>query len=136
MCDQVRWTRLGGASCAAVRPALALAVGDRGALPRDLLDAASGAQVVVTAFDDLDAALLARVRPELVLSRAISRGFDALDLAHRLTALRFRGCLVTLAEALPRPEVVRAEIARACPALPLEVIVTGRAASHRQLRAL
>lgn len=136
MCDQTRRPRLDGAHRRVVRPALALAVGDRGALPRGLLDATSGAQVVVTAFDDLDEALLARHRPELVLTRAVSRGFDALDLAHRLTALRFRGRLVALAEALPRPEVVRAEIALACPALPFEVIVTGRIAPRRLLRAV
>lgn len=136
MCDQTWRLRLDGASRATGRPALALAVGDRGALPRRLLDPASGAQVVVAAFDDLDAALLARHRPALVITRAVSRGFDALDLAHRLTALRYRGRLVALAEALPCPEVVRAEIARACPALPFEVIVTGRAAPRRLLRAV
>lgn len=136
MCDQMRRPRLDGVSRPMVRPALALAVGDRGALPRGLLDAASGAQVVVAAFDDLDRALLARHRPELVLSRAISRGFDVLDLAHRLSALRFRGRLVALAEALPRPEVVHAEIALACPSLPFEVIVTGRMAPRRLLRAV
>lgn len=127
----MRWAGFEGAC----RP-VALLVGEQGSLPRERLDAASGASLVFARFEEIDAPLLARHRPGLVLARAVSRGFDALDLAHRLTALGFRGRLVALAEALPCPEVLRAEIALACPALPFEVIVTGQAASRRLLRAV
>ncbi len=102
-----------------------LAIGDRGALPRGVIDAASGGQVVVAAFDDLDAALLARHRPAVVISRVLARGFDALDLALRLVALGFRGRFVALAEALPAPALVRAELAGACPSLDVAVVVVG-----------
>lgn len=133
MDERTRRQRYGGAA------PVALVVGDRGTLPRALIDAAAGGSVLLARFEQIDAALLGRHRPALVLSRAVSRGFDALDLAHRLTALRFRGHLVALADALPCPELVRAEVALACPALPFEVIVTGKAArwpSGRLLRAI
>ena len=102
-----------------------LAIGDRGASSRGVIDAATGAQVVVATFDDLDAALLERHRPSVVISHVMARGFDALDLARRLVALGFRGRFVALAEALPCPALVRAEVACACPSLEVGVVVVG-----------
>lgn len=109
---------------ASLRPPPTLAIADAGALPRGLLDAATGAQVVVAGFDALDAALLLRHRPVLVLSRALSRRFDALDLALRLVDLGYRGRYLALAEALPSPDLVRAEVACACPSLDFAVHLT------------
>ena len=100
----------------------ALAIGDRVIAPRGIVDASTGAEVFVTAFEALDAALLARHRPRVVLAGALSRGFDALDLALRLSELGFRGRLVILAGGLARPELVVRELAAACPALDVAVI--------------
>ena len=61
----------------------------------------------------------------MVIARVLTRGFDALDLARRLVALGFRGRLVALAEALPCPALVRAEVACACPSIEVAVVVVG-----------
>ena len=109
---------------------------DRGARSRRLLDGASGTQVVVATFEDLDGALLARHRPDVVICSAISRRFDALDLARRLATLGFGGRLVALAAALPHPDLVRAEVRRACPSLAFDVVVTGSADERPTMRAV
>ena len=90
-----------------------------------MIDVATGSQVVVAAFDQLDEALLARHRPSVVISHVLARRFDALDLARRLAALGFRGRYVALAEALACPTLVRAEVAGACPSLDVLVVVVG-----------
>ena len=103
-------------------PPPVLAIGDRGTVPRGIVDAATGAEVVVAAFESLDAALLARHRPRVVVARALGRGFDALDLAQRLAGLGFRGRLAILADGLARPDLVRRELACACPLLDVATI--------------
>ena len=113
-----RWPR----ACAAPP---ALAIGDPGTQARGLLDAATGAEVVLAGYDALDGALLARHRPLVVISHVLGRGFDALDLARRLRSLGFRGRYAVLADGLPCPMLVRREIADACPGLDVAMVVEG-----------
>ena len=90
-----------------------------------MIDAATGGQVVVATFDQLDEALLERHRPSVVISHVLAQGFDALDLARRLAALGFGGRYVAMADVLPSPALVRAEMACACPSLDVAVVVVG-----------
>lgn len=73
-----------------------------------------GAALVLTRFATLDATLLARVMPDLVLAPLFGPGFDILDLAQRLTLLGYRGPLRALASALPDPEAVAREVRGHC----------------------
>lgn len=75
------------------------------------------------AFADLDAALLAEAAPELVLSPLVDAAFDAVDVARRLGGLGFRGRYLALADRLPNPDAVRAEVRAAAPALDFDLLV-------------
>lgn len=114
---------------------VALAVTSGGPSPRVLIDSGCRTRVVVTGFAGLDADAMAAHRPALVLCHAISAGFDAMDVACRLSALRYRGRLVVVAGCLPCPAIVPVELASACPALRVEVIA-GCAAETSLLRAV
>ncbi len=70
----------------------------------------------------LDAPLLARLLPERVVTPLVGDGFDALDVAERLSALGFRGRLEVLCPALPDRRLIRAEIAAACPGVELRFV--------------
>lgn len=101
---------------------VALAVGGAGGPCRVLIDGACGARLILAGFDRLDAELLARHRPGLVLTWAVGRDFDAHELALRLAALSYRGRLLVLADALPSTDLLRIELAQACPDLAVEVL--------------
>lgn len=74
------------------------------------------------AFSDVTALLLEQLRPETVVSPALARAFDCIDLALRLSALEFRGSYRATAFGLPKPQVIEAEIRQLCPGLDFEII--------------
>ena len=125
----MNWTPPGPVGDAHRPGPIALAVSRRGTPRRLIFDAECGAWLLLSGFDELDGALLARHRPAVVISRVLDRGFDALDLARRLAELRYPGRFVALADALPRPWLVRCEVVRACPGLRFEVVPTRSAAA-------
>lgn len=73
-------------------------------------------------FTEVTAALLELLRPEAVVSPALARDFDCIDLALLLSALDFRGAYKATAFGLPKPQLVEAEIAQLCPRLDFEII--------------
>ena len=103
-------------------------------MPRRVsLDSRCGAWLLVSGFEAVDADLMARHRPTLVVSRAIGRGFDALDLAFRLAALGYEGRFVALSCTLPRPALLRREVRRACPGLRFDVVTQAAAGGLRRV---
>lgn len=86
--------------------------------------AETGWTVAKTAYDGLDAPLLARLRPEHIACPLVAPQFDAVQLAQRLARLGFTGRLTVLAPALPDRRMVAAELAAAAPGIRI-VIATG-----------
>lgn len=74
-------------------------------------------------FAGLDAQVLERVRPDVVLSALVGEDFDALDLARRLAELGFRGRYRALAMDLRHPGTVLAELRAAAPGLDLDLLL-------------
>lgn len=74
-------------------------------------------------FAELDADLLRAARPDMVVSALIGDGFDAMDVARRLMQLGYAGPYRALSPPLPRPDLVRAEIRAAAPALDFDLVV-------------
>lgn len=71
---------------------------------------------------ELDAALLARVRPHTVVAPLIGREGDALTLVAQLVSLGYDGRIVVLAAPLPDRAMVERELRAAAPGLRLDLI--------------
>jgi hypothetical protein len=78
-----------------------------------LAEEAPGWTCVIARFAHVDATLLGRVSPDLVMFPLFGPGFDALQVVERLGRLGYRGRLCCVTGPLPAPEVVRAELERA-----------------------
>ena len=74
-------------------------------------------------FDQLTAALLDDIAPDVILSALMGAEFDAVDLARCLAGLRFRGRYRALTTRLPNPETVRAEVQAVAPALDFDLFM-------------
>ena len=72
-------------------------------------------------FNGLTAELLERTKPDFVLSALVGAGFDALDVARLLAELGYRGRYRAVADRLPCPSVVRAEVGAIAPDLDFDV---------------
>lgn len=79
------------------------------------------------AFADLTAAVLDEVRPGMVLSSLVSKGYDAVDVARSLARLGFTGLYRALSPPLPDPRAVRDEVRGAAPGLDFDLIIVGEA---------
>ncbi|MFN3642252.1 MAG: hypothetical protein ACK4TB_04925 [Gemmobacter sp.] len=101
---------IGGKVMAGMPPTgTALAVDLRNA-PALVAAEAPGWSVVVTRFALVDARLIARVMPDLVLFPLFGEGFDALQVVERLVTIGYRGRLCCITQPLPAPEVVLREL--------------------------
>ncbi len=82
------------------------------------------AGVVATArFADLDASLVARVRPDLVMLPLMSPGHDATAVIERLQAMGFAGRIVVVAVRLPNARMVESELRNLGPGMRLSLLV-------------
>lgn len=90
---------------------------------------AGGAVVVARAFNALSAELLAELRPIMVLTPLISRGFDAELVAQILSALGYGGHLRVLCPALPDPRMIAREIRAKAPGLTVDLILPAAGSS-------
>lgn len=61
-----------------------------------------------------------------VISPLMTEQFDALDLASELALAGYRGHYLVVTPALPRPAIIRREIAQLCPGLTVELIPRAR----------
>ena len=99
-----------------------LAVGSRDEWERKSGHLPRPGNVSFVAFADVTGALLELLRPEAVISPALARDFDCIDLALLLSALDFRGAYKATAFGLPKPQVIESEIAQLCPRLDFEIV--------------
>ncbi|MDP3960984.1 MAG: hypothetical protein Q8Q26_13170 [Pseudorhodobacter sp.] len=66
--------------------------------------------VVLVRYALLDAALLARVKPDCIVLPLLRAGFDVAQALQRLVALGYRGKVCALAKALPDRAMVEVEL--------------------------
>lgn len=92
----------------------------------ELLGEATGASAVLAPFAALDAGLLLRARPDVVLARVAGTGPDLFDLAERLSDLGYRGPLRCYCRPLPRRDALLASLAETFPGLTVEIVETAR----------
>ncbi|MBK1634410.1 hypothetical protein [Rhodovulum adriaticum] len=77
-------------------------------------------------FALLHAGLASAPWTDLVVSPLVGPGFDTMDLAYQLSLGGYRGRYMVVTPALPRPEIIRSEIAQLCPGLQVELIRRAR----------
>ncbi|MES2664777.1 MAG: hypothetical protein V4712_01685 [Pseudomonadota bacterium] len=94
-----------------------------------LVDAGRAVVVVARAFNALSAELLNELRPVMVLTPLISRGFDAELVAQILSGLGYGGHLRVLCPALPDPRMIAREIRAKAPGLTVDLIVPASGSS-------
>ncbi len=98
-----------------------LAVGTRLAeLSRNERPPVSGS-VVHVEFSDISSTLIESLRPSLVLTPLLSRWFDCIELAQRLSECGYSGSLHILADGIPRPQIVLNEVREVCPDLAVQI---------------
>lgn len=79
----------------------------------------------VTRPEEIDAELLARLKPERVICPMIGPDYDALSVATLLRSLDFAGVLVVVAPDLPNPRMVEREIRNQAGGLRVTVATRG-----------
>lgn len=84
----------------------------------------AGSQIAFLNFSDVNADLLAIIRPDVIMSPLLCISFDCLDLTQLLKAAGYRGRYRVLAPGLPDPTVIKAEVRSLDPDLDFDVIST------------
>lgn len=74
----------------------------------------------------LHAGLASAPWTDVVVSPLVTELFDAMDLAHQLALGGYRGRYMVVTPALPRPDIIRGEIAQLCPGLSVELVQRAR----------
>lgn len=86
------------------------------------LQAVSGASVAIVQLDAVDAELLARTAPDVVLSPLMTSEYDILDLARVLRDCGYQGALRAYCPPLPNTRLVRAEVAQIWPGVDFDIL--------------
>lgn len=73
--------------------------------------------------DEISYDLLQSFQPEVVLSPLVGKGFDAIDVAVRLTSLGYTGRLRATSPDLPNPKIVTKEISSICPDIDFDLLI-------------
>ena len=92
----------------------------------EVLGEAAGASAVLAPFAALDAALLARAAPDVVLAPVIGTEHDIADLAERLSDIGYRGVLRCYSRPVPRRAEIAAGLAEAFPEIAVEFVEVRR----------
>lgn len=74
-------------------------------------------------FAEVTAEILAKTQPDIVLSALVGDGFDALDLARRLSDLNYGGRYRAVTLELPNPHLVTSEVRACAPGLDFDIYV-------------
>jgi len=75
----------------------------------------SGVAITIVPLEAIDATLIARTMPDVVLSPLLCPEHDILDLARLLNALGYRGALRAYSAPLPNPRLILSEVRQAWP---------------------
>lgn len=101
---------------------LVLVIGmERGSLP-DFTGGLQRTRCEYLPFTLLHAALSSAPFAKHVVSPLVAEHFDAMDLAHELQRVGFRGVYSVIVPALPRPEIVTRELRQICPGIKVQLI--------------
>lgn len=74
-------------------------------------------------FSDLDAAVLAQIAPDQIISWLFCSAYDAYDISQILTDVGFRGTYTALVSPLPRQSIITKEIRRSFPTIRFELLL-------------
>lgn len=100
-----------------------LLVGHFGGAVSDEIRSRFSADMRVIDFSALTGPLLEDFAPHFVVSPVVTRGFDIMDLAHRLWQLGYSGSYRALTDIeLPNPALIVREVRLACPGLDVDVL--------------
>lgn len=88
----------------------------------EILGETQGASAVLAPFSALDAGLLVRVRPEVIVAQVIGTDHDVADLAERLADMGFVGVLRSYSRPIPRRDEVAQALAEAFPDIRFEFV--------------
>ena len=123
--EQTKLSRLDVASISGVedQTVAILAVGE----PEEWLQSGQKApragNVQFVSIDEVSESLLEHLCPTVVVSPALSRRFDCIDLAQILCSHKYRGRYRAVSRELPNPTMVEREIRNLCPGLDFAILV-------------
>ena len=92
----------------------------------EVLGEATGGSALIAPFDALDAELLARANPDVVLAPLIGTEHDIADIAERLADLGYQGPLRCYSRPVPRRDDIVAALAEAFPEIGVEFVEVRR----------
>ncbi|PRY95132.1 hypothetical protein BCF33_0746 [Hasllibacter halocynthiae] len=118
-------TRHGRPAGNAVSTERILFIGERDAHPDPAALLPGAQEVRVAALSEIGADLLGAVRPTIVISPLVDRGWDAVEVADALARAGYEGRYRATADVLPDAGLVRREVRRVARALDFDVLVTG-----------
>lgn len=100
-----------------------LAVGEPNEWQQSGHKAPRSAGVQFVSIDEVNETLLEHLCPTVVISPALSRRFDCIDLAQILHSTKFKGRYRAVSRELPNPTMVEREIRSLCPGLDFAILV-------------
>lgn len=106
-----------------MRSVVMLAVGD-GFPTGETREQAACASTAFANYADVTHELIEALRPQVVVSCMLGRGFDCVDLAERLSAIGFRGTYRLIGSGMPEPELVVRELRSLFPTLRVDLAIT------------
>lgn len=95
---------------------------DSSELLRDLDPRPGIRDIILTQYRLLGPSMLAQVQPEGIVAPLIGQGWDLVDLADRLTMMKWSGILFAITPALPRRDLVMHEVEGLFPKLRLRLL--------------
>lgn len=75
------------------------------------------------AFHEVSEAVLSLYNPEVVISPALAKGFDCIELALLLQTIGYSGAYRAVAKSIPNPKMIEQEVSRMCPNLNFKIVV-------------
>ena len=108
-----------------------LALGDVSLWRRSCARVERTSEIFLSDIEQLNAATLAEINPDLILSPVVAARFDCLDVAHALVTLGYKGSYRAIARNLPDPYLIRREVAADCPGLDFDIMNMSQLAGPR-----
>lgn len=81
-----------------------------------------GDGVIAASISDIDAATIAQLQPDIVLSPIVDSAFDCLDLAQILVDAAYTGRYRVITGDLPNPNLVLREVRTSFPGLNVDLL--------------
>ena len=101
-----------------------LAVGDSDEWIQSGHQMPRGSSIQFVSIDAVNESLLERLCPTVVISPALSKRFDCIDLAQKLANLNYTGRYRAVSHELPNPGMVEREIRQLCTRLDFAILIS------------